>query len=136
MPSYEATASGMMYQFFPGELFTQGKESVDVAGLHSAICIPADFYTNPEYHYFREDSYFPTHAVEIRPIPFLYMYKRDSGKGLYPELDPSSSNAVYYAPRTWLDTIVYNFISAAAPGETETYPAAHSQNLVNTLIRM
>ncbi len=136
MPSYEATAGAMMYQFFPGELFTQGKETVDVAGLHSAINNPADFYSNPEYHYFREDSYFPTHAVEIRPIPFLYMYKRDGAKVAYPELDPSSSNAIYYAPRTWRDTIVYNFISAGAAEEPETYPAAHGRNLQNTLVRM
>lgn len=136
MPSYEASASAMMYQFFPGELFTQGKESVDAAGLHSAICIPADFYSNPEYHYFREDCYFPTHAVEIRAIPFLYMYKRDGAKSGHPELDPSSSNAVYYAPRTWRDTIVYNFIEAGGAAPPETYPAAHSRNKQNTLVRM
>lgn len=117
MPSYEATASAMMYQFFPGELFTQGKEIVDAAGLHSAIVIPANFYSEPEWQNNRADASFPTHTIELRATLRLYDTV-EAAASLYPELDANSSMAVYQSPRTWRDPLIYRFDTVEAPGGT------------------
>lgn len=121
MPDYEVSANNIMYQFFPGEVI-QGKATVDAAGLHCPIVIPADFYVAPERYKFRQDAFFPTHAIPLSPFLPLYDTTRESGGSLYPEVDDSSSEALYKAPRNWLDTLVYNFISTAAPAPTSSPP--------------
>lgn len=114
MPDYESGANNIMYQFFPGELI-QGKGTVDAAGLHCPIVIPADFYAAPERYKFRQDAFFPTHAVPLSPFLPLYDTTKEGGGRLYPELDASSSEAVFQAPRSWLDSIVYYFIESVEP---------------------
>jgi len=118
MPSYEASANNLMYQFFPGELFTQGKETVDVAGLHSAIVIPANFYAEPEWQRMRADACFPTHAVELRASPRLYL-NNDDILSETPEFS-TDNRTVYHAPKTWLVSTVFDLIQtpSAPAGRT------------------
>ena len=120
MPSYEAAASGMMYQFFPGELFCSGAEAFGVTGLKTPINNPASFYSEPEWQQNREDATFKTHAVELRATLSLYNNNSDYGGSLYPELDTASNRAVYQSPRTWKDPLVYYFdISGSPPPPAE-----------------
>ena len=56
----------------------------------------------------REDAHFPTHTVELRASPRLYINNSDI-PSYAPEFytDPKS---VYHAPKTWLVPVVYDLL--------------------------
>lgn len=133
MPSYEASSNSMMYQFFPGELLTQGSEGVGVTGTKSPFMNPADFYSNPERYEYRLDACFPDHANELRAIPMLYDYNNNSRFDL-PEFG-TTGKILYKADRTWRTTIIYNLLEFLTGTQYNQSADGEIATIVGTILK-
>ena len=101
-PSNGATA----YNFFPGELYSQGANVGGGTGIKSPMVIPGNFWSEPELN---NDFYYPTTTVENRSSIALYDYfKKDSPSTSIPGLDPVNFDAIFQTPKSWRNSYFYS----------------------------
>lgn len=110
MPQYELAVSGLAAQLFPGEAENAwaGEGSAGGNGLKGAICIPADYYSNPEVYQYEDNPCLWTYTEERRASPALYDYR---GQDDYTEPfrmdNVDGIPNIVFGPRTWRSIMIW-----------------------------